>query len=270
LIMPEKNKDENKESLLQRYPYIALFGPVGIGKTTFSEIFANGTGTTLLQEHYPENPYLHDFYTKDPADYSFYSQIFFLANKGVQVAKIHELTKQNPVILDPGHETDFVIATVQYKMGWMTDEQYSVYKNAFDRIYKDSLNPDVYIALKGSEKGVVERILKRGREMEMVMHERFPEYFPMVVREFNMLLSKSTQPIAKNVIEVDTDKFNFLGSEAEREEIITEMKNQLSYQISSPTQRNSVGSDGVKLVIPDSFKVIPHFIDRVPGAKLSY
>jgi deoxyguanosine kinase len=268
--MTERSVNEKKENLQQRHPYVALFGPVGIGKTTFSEFFANGTEIKLLQEHYPDNPYLHDFYTKNPADFSFNSQIFFLANKGVQVKEISELTKEAPVILDPGHETDFVIATVQYKMGWMTDEEYSLYVNTFNNVYKDTLNPDVYIAFTGSEEKIVENILKRGREMELTMHERFPDYFPMIVREFNMLLDDSTAPVAKHVVKVDTDKFDILGSEEKRTEIIKETKDWLNYQISSPTQRGMMGSDGTRLIILDSFKAAPHYIDRVPGAKLSY
>ena len=268
--MSERNKDENKENLPHRYPYIALFGPVGIGKTTFSEIFANATEITLLQEHYPENPYLKDFYTKDPADYSFDSQVFFLANKGVQVKKIPELTKEAPVILDPGHETDFVIATVQYKMGWMTDEQYSLYRSVFNNVYKDALNPDAYIALTGSEEKVVENILKRGREMELTMHKRFPDYFPMIAREFNMLLSGGLGLVASHVVKIDANKFDILGSEVGRTEVIEETKRWLGYQISSPTQRGMVGSDGNRLIIPDSFKVAPKIIDKVPGRRMLY
>ena len=268
--MLEIRRDKEGENLPQRYPFIAIVGPVGIGKTTFTDLVVKDTGITQFQEPYQENPYLKDFYTKDPVDYSFNSQMFFLANKGLQTGKIWELAKENPVVQDPGKEVDLMIATVQWKMGWMTDEQHEAYVSTFNKVFEGSLNPDVYIALKAKESTVIERIKKREREMELTMLAKYPEYFPMIAREFEGWLKQKRKDRDSWVTVIDSDKFDFAPDGVHKEEVVTEIKNWLSYFMTNPCQRNGVGSDGTKLIVPGSFKVIPHFIDRIPGAKLSY
>lgn len=265
--MPERNADA-KEKLSQRYPFIAVVGPVGIGKTTFTELLTGRIDITQLQEPYKENPYLHDFYTKNPADHSFDCQMFFLANKGVQTKKIRELTKNTPVVQDPGVEVDFMIAETQWKMGWMSDEEHLAYVSAFNIVFKDSLNPDVYIALKAKEDTVIERIIKRGREMELTMYKKYPDYFPSLVREFNIWLETKQKSKDNKIFVMDTESFDFSQGEKEKAEIVKEAVNRSGYFIAAPTQRNMVGSDGAKLIMPNSFRTTPYLVDRVLGGGL--
>jgi deoxyguanosine kinase len=268
--MPERDDNDREETLPQRYPFIAVVGPVGIGKTTFTELVTDGADITKLQEPYQENPYLKDFYTKNPADYSFDCQMFFLANDGVQATKISGLSKSCPVIRDAGGEMNLMIATTQWKMDWMTDEEYETYVSSYNNVFKDKLNPDVYIALKAKESTVIERIKNRKREMELTMNEKYPEYFPTIVREFNIWLAAKQKESGNKIVVVDTDEFNFTHGNDKKEMAVTEVKNWLSYFISNPHQRNGVGSDGARLIMPSSFRTTPHFIDRVPGAKINY
>jgi deoxyguanosine kinase len=261
---------DEKEKLSQRYPFIAVVGPVGIGKTTFTELLINGTGITQFQEPYKENPYLYNFYTKDPADFSFDSQMFFLANNGVQIKNISKLSKVGPVLEDAGREMNFIIATVQQKMGWMTDTEYGAYVATHNSVYSDALKPDIYIALKANENTVIERIIGRDREMELIMMKNYPEYFPTLVWEFDNWLEKKRRDCESCVAVIDTDKFDYAKNHDGKEAVVTEAKNWLRYYISHPHQRNGTGTDGAKLIMPSSFRTALHFIDRVPGAKRIY
>ncbi len=272
--MRERNTDE-KERLPRRYPFIAVVGPVGVGKTTFTELLTNGTGATKLQEPYLDNPYLKYFYTKDPIDFSFDSQMFFLANDGLSARRIPEFSKRGPVFKDAGREMNSIIERVQWKMGWIKDDDHERYISAGNNAYKDCLKPDVHIALKAKEETVIRRILERGakekgREMELAMHKKYPKYFPTLVTEFNSWLEEKQRDCNSCVTVIDTDKFDFARDGSQMEEVVTEAKNWLSYYISNPNQRNQVGSDGAKLIMPDSFTTRPHIIDRVPGVKIDY
>ena len=57
--------------------YIAIEGPIGVGKTSLSNLMSKELGARLVLEEFEENPFLPDFY-KDPERYSFQTQLFFL------------------------------------------------------------------------------------------------------------------------------------------------------------------------------------------------
>ena len=60
--------------------YIAVEGPIGVGKTTLSRILREELGGHSLLEVFEENPFLSDFY-QDRARYAFQTQIFFLLSR---------------------------------------------------------------------------------------------------------------------------------------------------------------------------------------------
>ena len=60
--------------------YIAIEGPIGVGKTSLSNLMSKELGARLVLEEFEENPFLPDFY-KDPERYSFQTQLFFLLSR---------------------------------------------------------------------------------------------------------------------------------------------------------------------------------------------
>ena len=60
--------------------YVAVEGPIGVGKTTLARILHEELGGQLLLEVFEENPFLSDFYA-DRARYAFQTQIFFLLSR---------------------------------------------------------------------------------------------------------------------------------------------------------------------------------------------
>ena len=57
--------------------YIAVEGPIGVGKTSLANLISKELGARLVLEQFEENPFLPEFY-KDPERYSFQTQLFFL------------------------------------------------------------------------------------------------------------------------------------------------------------------------------------------------
>ena len=47
--------------MLKKYPFVAIAGNIGVGKTTFTEIVAKHFGWYELYESVLDNPYLNDF-----------------------------------------------------------------------------------------------------------------------------------------------------------------------------------------------------------------
>jgi len=253
---------ETKEILTNRYPFFAVVGPVGVGKSEFTGAFVHDTQIKNFEEPFLENPYLSDFYTKNHKDFSFNSQMFFLATKGLQMQKVRGLLAGESVIQDPAIDVDFMIANSHYKMGWMTGEEYSAYELARDAVLEDLINPDLYIALVASKETVKNRIAIRGRGMELAMLKECPEYFDFLVDEFNDWLIKAKE--TKRVVTINTEKFD-LSFENNKERVVGEAKNWLGYFIDSKHQMNNVGSDGARLIFPNFLRPNHRFRDYLPG-----
>src|SRR5512135_3485760 len=62
-----------------KFPYIALEGPIGVGKTTLAKVLAKKLGSTLLLEDL-QNPFLPEFYGGRKGA-SFQCQLFFLLTR---------------------------------------------------------------------------------------------------------------------------------------------------------------------------------------------
>ena len=70
--------------------YIAIEGPIGVGKTSLANLMAKELGARLVLEEFEENPFLPDFY-KDPERYSFQTQLFFLLQRYRQQQELRQV-----------------------------------------------------------------------------------------------------------------------------------------------------------------------------------
>src|SRR5262249_56278484 len=60
--------------------YIAVEGPIGVGKTALARRLANEFGVPLVLEQGDDNPFLRRFY-EEPRKYAFQAQLFFLLER---------------------------------------------------------------------------------------------------------------------------------------------------------------------------------------------
>ena len=80
--------------------YIAIEGPIGVGKTSLSKLIGEKLGARLVLEEFEENPFLSEFY-KDPERYAFQTQLFFLLQRYRQQHELRQVDMfQNLVIAD--------------------------------------------------------------------------------------------------------------------------------------------------------------------------
>ena len=66
--------------------YIAIEGPIGVGKTSLAERIADKLNARKVFEQFEENPFLKDFYD-DPESNAFQTQVFFLLQRYQQQQK---------------------------------------------------------------------------------------------------------------------------------------------------------------------------------------
>jgi deoxyguanosine kinase len=69
--------------------YLAVEGPIGVGKTTLARLLSEALGAEPLLEVVEENPFLPLFY-QDRRRYAFKAQVFFLLSRFRQLARLRE------------------------------------------------------------------------------------------------------------------------------------------------------------------------------------
>ena len=70
--------------------YIAVEGPIGVGKTSLANLISKELGARLVLEQFEENPFLPEFY-RDPERYSFQTQLFFLLQRYRQQQELKQV-----------------------------------------------------------------------------------------------------------------------------------------------------------------------------------
>ncbi len=169
---------EKNEKLEQKPIVVGMVGCLGSGKTTLAGELGKRWGVTPIEENYPANPFLKDFYSNLSASgynkYSLKSQIFFLTSKIGQLKQIGSTVN----IIDPSLVMDYCYAKTHSKLGWMSGEEWNLYQNLFYTL-SDQENlkyPDVHIVVTADHGDLQKRILSRGRDYEMSVLQRCPEY----------------------------------------------------------------------------------------------
>ena len=80
--------------------YIAIEGPIGVGKTSLSKLMAKKLGARLVLEEFDDNPFLPDFYI-EPERYAFQTQLYFLLQRYRQQHDLRQVDMfQNLVLTD--------------------------------------------------------------------------------------------------------------------------------------------------------------------------
>ena len=70
--------------------YIAIEGPIGVGKTSLANLMSKELSARLVREEFDENPFLPDFY-KDPERFAFQTQLFFLLQRYRQQQELRQV-----------------------------------------------------------------------------------------------------------------------------------------------------------------------------------
>ncbi|MDB5767550.1 MAG: dgk [Collimonas fungivorans] len=168
---------------LDSYKYIVVEGPIGVGKTTLVNKIAMHLGGRVLLEQPQANPFLEKFY-RDAPRYALSTQMFFLFQRINQLRDFSTTLAQNDLFDSPGHlVADFLLAKDPiFARLTLADEEFKLYQQMYDHLRPQAATPDLVIYLQAEPDTLVERIKKRGIEMEASIS---PEYLARLCESYS-------------------------------------------------------------------------------------
>jgi deoxyguanosine kinase len=157
------------------FRYIAIEGPIGVGKSSLAERLATRLDATAVLEE-KDNPFLADFYGGRPGA-ALQAQLFYLLNRHRQ-----QLTLQQgdlfaaTTVCDYVFDKDKIFAYVN-----LDDNELFIYQRLYDLLAKDIPSPDLVVYLQAPTDVLLRRLRERAREST----EDVPEPGADYLREVN-------------------------------------------------------------------------------------
>jgi len=160
--------------------YIAIEGPIGVGKTSLAKLLSKRLSAKLILEKFEDNPFLSEFYN-DPGRFAFQTQLFFLLQRYQQQQDIRQVDMfHNLLISDYMFIKDRLFASLN-----LDDKEMNLYDSIANMMERNVINPDLIIYLQADTSTLMKNIDKRGRDFENnisydyinALNEIYTEYF---------------------------------------------------------------------------------------------
>jgi deoxyguanosine kinase len=188
--------------------YIAIEGPIGVGKTTLAEKLAEHFHGRLIEELAEENPFLTDFY-KNRERFAFHTQLFFLMSRFRQQEEFasYDLFAET-VVSDYLFAKDRIFASLN-----LSDRELALYDRVATVLEQNIIWPDLVIYLTASVDTLLERIKLRDRAFEKGFDRAYLEELCEAYSNFFFYYNRTPLLVVNTNgfdFRSDTDKFNYL------------------------------------------------------------
>jgi len=157
------------------FRYLAIEGPIGVGKTRLAERLAERIdGSTVLED--AENPFLADFYNERPGA-ALQAQLFYLLNRHRQLTALRQADLfQHTVVCDYLFDRDKIFAYLN-----LDDNELFIYQRLYELLAEDIPAPDLVIYLQAPTEVLLRRLKDQPADPEQQVPQPDAEY----LRELN-------------------------------------------------------------------------------------
>jgi deoxyguanosine kinase len=165
--------------LFDKYRYVVVEGPIGVGKTSLAKRLAQHIGAVTLLEKPDENPFLAKFYQDQPR-FALATQLFFLFQRGNEVRDLAQMDLfRNNTVSDFLFEKDPLFARLN-----LNEEEFALYQQIFRSLQLQAPVPDLVIYLQAEPETLVERVHRRAQPYERGISESYLQRLSQGYRDF--------------------------------------------------------------------------------------
>jgi deoxyadenosine/deoxycytidine kinase len=191
-------------ALPEKYRYVAVEGPIGVGKTSLARKLADLGGSSALLEDPDVNPFLPGFY-QDRARYALPTQLFFLFQRLNQVRSLNQADLfRRATVADFMIDKDPLFARLT-----LNDDELRLYEQIYGQLKPQAPTPDLVIYLQAPAETLIDRVRRRGLSYERGISE---DYLLGLAESYTRFFS---QYAAAPVLIVNTEHLNFVDSAAD-------------------------------------------------------
>ncbi|MFD1347907.1 deoxynucleoside kinase [Oceanobacillus caeni] len=203
-------------------PFITIEGPIGIGKTSLAKKLSSHYNFHLLKEIVEENPFLDKFYENMEA-WSFQTEMFFLCNRFKQLDDIKQLylSMGKPVMADY-----HIFKNMIFAQRTLSSDKMIKFEKIYEILTKDMPMPNMIIYLHASIDTMMNRIKRRGRNIEKNIQASYLEQLSSDYEDYINYLERSHPNLS--IIRIDGDMLDFVQYQSDLEGIIQMVDEQLS------------------------------------------
>ena len=190
---------------LEQFNYVAFEGNIGAGKTTLATKISEDFNAKTVLERFADNPFLPKFY-KDQNRYAFPLEMSFLADRYQQLSDdLAQFDLFKDFLVADYH----IFKSLIFAKITLAEDEYRLYRNLFDIIYREMPKPDLYIYLYQNSERLLQNIKKRGRSYE----QKIPaEYLDKINSGYLDYIKSQTD---LNVLIIDVSDRDFVKNQAD-------------------------------------------------------
>jgi deoxyadenosine/deoxycytidine kinase len=196
------------------FQYIAIEGPIGVGKTALAERLAvRLDATTILED--TENPFLEDFY-RGRTGSALQAQLFYLLSRHRQQLAVRQgdLFTQSTVS-DYLFDKDKIFAYLN-----LDDNELFIYQRLYDLLARDVSSPDLVIYLQAPTDVLVRRVRERSRESDRDTLDPDPGYLRELNEAYQHFFFHYT---STPLLVVETSQLDLAGSDGAVDDLIKQI-----------------------------------------------
>ncbi|HUZ47672.1 MAG TPA: deoxynucleoside kinase [Terriglobia bacterium] len=188
--------------------FIAVEGPIRVGKTTLADILANRMGAERLRD-VDDNPFLRSFYGEKPGA-AFTSQLYFLLERFKQLRALDLTASANRVVVsDYIFEKDKLFAYLN-----LNDAELRLYEQYYEQFVEQVPIPDLVIYLQAKPEMLKKRIEKKNAPFENRISE---EYLEAVINAYEHFFFHYH---SSNLLVIETSEIDFVDRNEDLKQLL--------------------------------------------------
>jgi deoxyguanosine kinase len=192
--------------------YIAIEGPIGVGKTSLAQALGLRLGARIVLEDTDSHPVIARFY-QDPEKYAFPVQLYFLLTRYNQQ---RQLAQQD--LFAQATVTDYLLAKDRIFARLNLDpDELVLYEGVYRLLDGQLAKPDLVVYIRARVEVLAERLRKRNRTFERHISLEYLERVSSAYRDFFFYYDETP------LLVVDSSEIDFVADPGDLEDLLREI-----------------------------------------------